>query len=335
MAVRFDAAARRAIDLAMTEVENRGHASLDSIHLLLGLIQTPDTAVTRAASALGVSHETLKQEAQSMLRVGKGSGAMATVEVAGRTEEILQRASVISAERGADVVTDLDIFIALAERDDTAASRTVRKLGLTAERLTGARAAASTGRTPPAGSKPVSPRASGEMRSMNVPASPQTRVGIGYDSHRFVEGGPLRLGGISIPYALHLAGHSDGDAVAHALTDAVLGAVALGDIGEMFSDADPANKGRDSTGMLATAVARVRAAGWTVQQVDVAIVAESPKISEHRPAMAAALAGALGVETTAISIKGKSNEGMGWIGRGEGIACLAVATLVSASRGSA
>lgn len=335
MAVRFDAAARRAIDLAMIEVENRGHASLDSIHLLLGLIQTPDTAVTRVASALGVSHETLKQEAQSLLRVGTGSGAMATVEVAGRTEEILQRASVISSERGADVVTDLDIFIAVAERDDTAASRVVRKLGLTAERLHGARAAATAGQSSATVTRPASPRASGEMRAMNLPAAAQTRVGLGYDSHRFVDGGPLRLGGISIPHPSHLAGHSDGDAVAHALTDAVLGAAALGDIGEMFSDADPANMGRDSIEMLVAAVARVRASGWNVQQVDVAIVAETPRISEHRPAMAAALAGALGVDATAVSIKGKSNEGMGWIGRGEGIACLAVATLVSASRGVA
>jgi 2-C-methyl-D-erythritol 2,4-cyclodiphosphate synthase len=173
------------------------------------------------------------------------------------------------------------------------------------------------------------------MRAMNVPAAIQTKVGIGYDSHRFAEGGPLRLGGIPIPYAMHLAGHSDGDAVAHALTDAVLGAAALGDIGEMFSNTDPANKGRDSIEMLAAAVAQVRAAGWTVQQVDVAIIAEAPRIAEHRPAMAAVLAGALGVDPSAISIKGKTNEGMGWIGRGEGIACLAVATLVTASRGPA
>ena len=325
MAVRFDAAARRAIDLAMTEVENRGHASLDSIHLLLGLVQTPDSAVARAAAALGVSHETLKQEAQALLKVGKSSGAMATVEVAGRTEEILQRASVLATERSSEIVTDLDVLIALAERDDTSASRAVRKLGLTAEKLKAVRPASTT---PP---KPV-PRASGEMRAMNPPATAQTRVGLGYDSHRFAEGGPLRLGGIAIPHTAHLSGHSDGDAVAHALTDAVLGAAALGDIGEMFSDKDPANKGRNSIEMLTAAVARVRSAGWQVQQVDVAIVAEAPRIAEHRSAMAQALAGALGVAPAAISIKGKSNEGMGWIGRGEGIACLAVATLTSASR---
>ena len=329
MAVRFDAAARRAIDQAMTEVENRGHASLDSVHLLIGLAHSPDTAVARAAAALGVTHDKLKQESLALLSSTKGSGAMAAIEVAGRTEEILQRASAISIERSADVVTDLDILIALAERDDTAASRSVRKLGLTAERLNGVRATATVGGASGTAGRPAA-RPSGEIRAMNQAGATQTRVGIGYDSHRFADGGPLVLGGIRIPHTAHLAGHSDGDAVAHALTDAVLGAAALGDIGEMFSDTDPANKGRNSIDMLAAAVARVRKAGWQVQQVDVAIVAEAPRIIEHRSAMAAALAGALGVDPSAISIKGKTNEGMGWVGRGEGIACIAVATITSA-----
>jgi 2-C-methyl-D-erythritol 2,4-cyclodiphosphate synthase len=162
--------------------------------------------------------------------------------------------------------------------------------------------------------------------------SAQTRVGIGYDSHRFAPPGPLILGGVPIPSDVHLEGHSDGDAVAHAITDAVLGAAAAGDIGEMFSDSDPANKNRDSLEMLRAAVARVNTLGWFVQQVDVAIVAERPRISSHRELMRARLAPCLGVEPTAISVKGKTNEGMGWIGRGEGIACIAVATLVSSAR---
>ena len=156
-----------------------------------------------------------------------------------------------------------------------------------------------------------------------------TRTGIGYDSHRFEPPGPLILGGVPIPSDVHLAGHSDGDAAAHAITDAILGAVAAGDIGEMFSDRDPANKGKDSIDMLKAAVARVRETGWRVQQVDVAIVAERPRISSHRELMRARLAQALGVDVDAVSVKGKTNEGMGWIGRGEGIACIAVATLVS------
>lgn len=158
-----------------------------------------------------------------------------------------------------------------------------------------------------------------------------TRVGIGYDSHRFAPGGPCLLGGVSLPGDTHLVGHSDGDAVAHAITDAVLGAAGLGDIGEMFSNQDPANKGRDSMEMLRLAVARVRAAGWSVQQVDVTVVTEWPKIAPHRDAMREILGTALGVAAESVSIKGKSNEGLGWIGRGEGLACMAVATLVEAT----
>jgi 2-C-methyl-D-erythritol 2,4-cyclodiphosphate synthase len=156
-----------------------------------------------------------------------------------------------------------------------------------------------------------------------------TRAGIGYDSHRFESPGPLILGGVPIPSDVHLAGHSDGDAAAHAITDAILGAVAAGDIGEMFSDRDPANRGKDSIDMLRSAVVRVREMGWVVQQIDVTIVAERPRISSHRELMRARLAQALGVDVDAVSVKGKTNEGMGWIGRGEGIACIAVATLVS------
>ena len=102
------------------------------------------------------------------------------------------------------------------------------------------------------------------------------RIGIGYDSHRFAPGGPMRLGGITLPIDFQLVGHSDGDAIAHALTDAVLGAAGAGDIGEMFSDTDAANRGRDSVEMLRLAVARVHALGWRVENVDVTVVAERP-----------------------------------------------------------
>jgi 2-C-methyl-D-erythritol 2,4-cyclodiphosphate synthase len=160
---------------------------------------------------------------------------------------------------------------------------------------------------------------------------PESRVGIGYDSHRFAPPGPLVLGGVSIPGDVHLHGHSDGDAIAHAVTDAILGAAALGDIGEMFSDQDPANEGRDSIDMLAAAAGRLRARGWAVNQVDVTVVAEKPRIAPHRDAMRERIAGALGTAVDRVSIKGKTNEGMGWIGRAEGIACMAVATIVRAA----
>jgi 2-C-methyl-D-erythritol 2,4-cyclodiphosphate synthase len=159
------------------------------------------------------------------------------------------------------------------------------------------------------------------------------RVGVGYDSHRFAAGGPLLLGGVRIPADVHLVGHSDGDAIAHAVTDALLGAVAAGDIGEMFSDEDPAHRGRDSLEMLRSAVERVRALGFAPHQIDVAVIAERPRIAAHREAMRTALAAALGLSTSAVSIKGKTNEGMGWIGRGEGLACVAVATVAPARVG--
>lgn len=157
------------------------------------------------------------------------------------------------------------------------------------------------------------------------------RVGIGYDSHRFAPPGPLILGGVPIPSDVHLEGHSDGDAVAHALTDAILGAAGAGDIGEMFSDRDPANKGKDSIEMLRAAVARIASRGWRVQQVDVAIIAEKPRVSSHRELMRARLSDALGIRPEDVNVKGKTNEGMGWIGRAEGIACIAVATIVPTS----
>ena len=153
------------------------------------------------------------------------------------------------------------------------------------------------------------------------------RVGIGYDSHRFALGRPLILGGILIPSEIGLAGHSDADAICHAITDAILGAAGLGDIGEMFPDSDPANKDRDSIGMLEAAVRRLGAAGYIVGQVDVSVIAETPRLLPHREKIRARLATALGIDSSRVSVKGKTNEGMGWIGRKEGLACIAVATL--------
>lgn len=153
------------------------------------------------------------------------------------------------------------------------------------------------------------------------------RIGLGYDSHRFEAPGPLLLGGIKIPFDKHLVGHSDGDALCHAITDALLGAASLGDIGAMFSDRDAQNEGRDSVYMLSCAVDRVREKGFRVAHADATIVAEAPRMADHREAMRERIAGALRVAADAVSVKAKTNEGMGWIGRGEGIACIAVVVL--------
>ena len=156
------------------------------------------------------------------------------------------------------------------------------------------------------------------------------RVGIGYDSHRFTDeqGRPLILGGVTIPGDRGLAGHSDADAVAHAITDALLGAAALGDIGTHFPPSDPRWKDADSIALLERAVDLVREAGHVVGNVDVTVVCEAPKIGPHVEAMRDRLAAALGVDAAAVAVKGKTNEGMGWIGRGEGIAAMAVALLL-------
>lgn len=154
-----------------------------------------------------------------------------------------------------------------------------------------------------------------------------TRVGIGYDSHRFAPGDTIILAGVRIPSDVSLVGHSDADAVAHAVTDAILGAAAAGDIGALFPDSDPANRGRDSMEMLAAAYTAVRSLGYCVENVDVTVIAERPRIGPHAAVMRGNVALALELLVDCVSIKGKTNEGMGWIGRGEGLACIAVATL--------
>ena len=153
------------------------------------------------------------------------------------------------------------------------------------------------------------------------------RIGHGYDSHRFAEGRRLVLGGIEIPDHAGLDGHSDADAVAHAITDALLGASGLGDIGTHFPPSDERWKDADSMNLLGRAVQMVRAEGYDVSNVDVTVVTESPKIGPHAGAMRARLAPVLATTLDRVSVKGKSNEGLGWIGRGEGLAVFAVALL--------
>jgi 2-C-methyl-D-erythritol 2,4-cyclodiphosphate synthase len=153
------------------------------------------------------------------------------------------------------------------------------------------------------------------------------RTGIGYDSHRFAPDRPLVLGGVRIPHAQGLAGHSDADVVAHALTDAILGAAAAGSIGALFPDADERWRGADSMALLHEAYAVVRGRGFRLVHADVTVIAEAPRIGPHAGAMATRLAEILEVSPSDISVKGKTNEGMGFIGRGEGMAAIAVATL--------
>jgi 2-C-methyl-D-erythritol 2,4-cyclodiphosphate synthase len=157
------------------------------------------------------------------------------------------------------------------------------------------------------------------------------RVGIGYDSHPFAAGRKLILGGVEIPNAKGLAGHSDADAVAHAVTDAILGAAGLDDIGRMFPNDDPEWKDASSIDLLNKAFLRVVEAGFQFVHADVTVIMEKPKLTPHIDAMEERLAEALLSAPAHVSVKAKTNEGMGWIGRGEGIAVIAVATLAGPS----
>jgi 2-C-methyl-D-erythritol 4-phosphate cytidylyltransferase / 2-C-methyl-D-erythritol 2,4-cyclodiphosphate synthase len=166
-------------------------------------------------------------------------------------------------------------------------------------------------------------------RQMHVAASFLSRVGTGYDLHKLVEGRPLIIGGVSIPFEKGALGHSDADVACHAATDAILGAASLGDIGVHFPDSDPRWKGASSIELLRQAAALVRGAGHDIANVDVVVVLERPKIAPHKAAIRDGLAGALGVAPSRVSVKGKTNEGMDAVGRGEAIAAHAVALLRS------
>jgi 2-C-methyl-D-erythritol 4-phosphate cytidylyltransferase/2-C-methyl-D-erythritol 2,4-cyclodiphosphate synthase len=158
---------------------------------------------------------------------------------------------------------------------------------------------------------------------------PNLRIGNGYDLHRLVTGRPLILGGVNIPFAKGLHGHSDADAVCHAVTDAILGAAGAGDIGRHFPDDDPAWKGANSIELLRRAGTLVTQAGYVVVNIDVTVIAQKPKLSPHAEAMQQNLANALGVSAAQVSIKGKTNEGVDSMGTGDSIAVHAVALLAA------
>jgi 2-C-methyl-D-erythritol 2,4-cyclodiphosphate synthase len=161
-------------------------------------------------------------------------------------------------------------------------------------------------------------------------ADASLRIGQGWDIHRLVSGRPLRLGGVTVPHPRGLLGHSDGDAVLHAVADALLGTVAAGDIGQQFPDTDPRYRDADSAALLAEVVRVVAARGGRVVNVDVTILAEQPKLGPHLPAMRARLAALLGVAEACVGLKARTMEGLGAIGAGEAIAAQAVALVALA-----
>jgi 2-C-methyl-D-erythritol 2,4-cyclodiphosphate synthase len=153
------------------------------------------------------------------------------------------------------------------------------------------------------------------------------RVGTGFDAHALREGVPLVLGGVAIDHSRGLSGHSDGDVLAHALTDAVLGAAGLADIGALFPSGDERWRGASSLDLLARAYEAVRAAGWELVNADVVLIGEEPRLAPHRDEMRARLAGALGVAAARVAVRATTTDGLGFTGRGEGLAAQAVALL--------
>ncbi|HEU4853115.1 MAG TPA: 2-C-methyl-D-erythritol 2,4-cyclodiphosphate synthase [Telluria sp.] len=158
--------------------------------------------------------------------------------------------------------------------------------------------------------------------------TPPFRIGTGYDCHALVEGRKLVLGGVTIPHKTGLQGHSDADALLHAVIDALLGAAALGDIGKHFPDTDPMFAGADSRTLLREVAHRVLATGYTIGNIDATIIAQAPKMAPHIPQMISRIAEDIGVSPQQVNIKAKTNEKMGYIGREEGIAAEAVAMLI-------
>jgi 2-C-methyl-D-erythritol 2,4-cyclodiphosphate synthase len=161
---------------------------------------------------------------------------------------------------------------------------------------------------------------------------PKMRIGHGFDAHRLVEGRPFILGGVRIPYEKGPLGHSDADALCHAISDALLGACALGDLGAHFPDSDPQWKGADSTRLLAACHELAVRHGWTIANVDATIVVQAPRLSPHVPAIRDSLADVLGLDVDRISVKAKTSEGMGYTGDGTGIASYAVVLVEALER---
>ena len=160
--------------------------------------------------------------------------------------------------------------------------------------------------------------------------APPFRTGLGWDLHRLVEGRPLVVGGVVIPHDRGEDGHSDGDALLHAITDALLGAAALGDIGELFPPSDPAWKGADSKKLLAAAFSRVRASGWEIGNIDAVVALERPKVLPYRTAIRESIAATLGIDAERVFVKAKTGEGVDAVGSGGAIACWATCLIISA-----
>jgi 2-C-methyl-D-erythritol 2,4-cyclodiphosphate synthase len=266
MPVRFQPSARKAIDFAMVEMERVGDPVLSSLHLLLGLLEQNAEGSQIALRLLGVNPAALQLDARRDIHLARTGALLAEIEDA--PEQVLERAGRISEQCGATDISDADILMAAAQDQRTWAGKLLAASGVTPPLLWGVFPEARGMFRQPGAADPM---AGIEVLDVSFPpnfvSALPVRTGIGYDSHRFGSGGPMILGGIEIPGEIKLIGHSDADAVCHALTDAILGGAGAGDIGELFPDTDPANAGRNSIEMLRLACQASERRGWRVAQV--------------------------------------------------------------------
>lgn len=317
---RLSTYARHSILLAHREAVVRRTSEIDTEHMLLGLLRVGQGEAYQVIKDLGVDPEHLRLVLGQQLSGPESDETLCDVSFTG---DVLEALGLSAAQADAEGVAEINtgyLLLGLVSIGQGLAHDVLAAQGVSEQ--SAQEAIRATERVQ------VAAREGREGKERDVghpPPAPQLRVGLGYDLHRLVGGRPLRLGGITLDYPKGLAGHSDADVVLHAIADALLGACALGDIGQHFPDTDPAYVGADSRKLLSTVVAMVKKQGFAVVNVDVTVIAEEPKIGPNRDAMRQALAQILGMSVEAVSVKAKTNEGMGGIGRGEAIAALAVA----------
>jgi 2-C-methyl-D-erythritol 2,4-cyclodiphosphate synthase len=317
MLERFTEKARRVIFFARYEASQYGSPCIEADHLLLGLVREDP----RLASQLGLTIANIRETIEARITIKERISTSIEVPLTKESKNILNRAAEEADKLGHRHVGPEHLLLAIIVESPQIRSD-LEKLGLKESDL---RAYI----TKQAGSRTPEP----DIAGAGYYGAPQplrlrtTRSGIGYDLHRLEPGRKLIVGGVEIPFDKGPVGHSDGDVLAHAICDAVLGAAGLGDIGTHFPDTDPKWKGANSLLFLEHLAGLLHEKRFHISHIDAVVILERPKLGPHFPAMREAIAKALGIKTDHINLKAKTNEGVDAVGRGEAIAAHAVATI--------
>jgi 2-C-methyl-D-erythritol 2,4-cyclodiphosphate synthase len=320
---RLTSEARKAFVHAHKEAERRHVQLIGTDYLLLGILMVDDGVGVQVLQMLAPDLQALRLELERGMESAEAEASSEEATFTREAREVLTLAWDEAHETGLSSVGTEHLLLGLLRVESGPAYELLRLRGVKVE-----------------AARDFASRLRGDEESVqkmvrvgNPPPVPlpvkATRTGIGYDSHRLVEGRKLVLGGVEIEWEKGLLGHSDGDVVLHAIADALLGACGLGDIGMHFPDTDERYKDADSGKLLQVAAEMARAKGWEPVNVDVSILAEAPKIGPHRDAMRTAIAEAMGIAEGCVNVKATTNEGMGFVGRGEGIAAMAVVSVAA------